>query len=336
MGCAGSTKLRAVATKRLTRITLDLVLTPDVGTRRRPAGRLPAAGRAQARHHPAPGDRGGPGVPGHGGLPRDAGADPARPAQPVASDHGRGPRRRGAGDLRLVVRVQRPPARQGDVRHHGAGAEGPAGDQQRRAGVPARHPPEQRVAVADGEPMATYLAFFAAGRFRVQRGTANGLPFTYAVSKGLPPAQRRGVVRMLRRTPQVVDWLAGQFGPYPFRATGGVVRGSTSASRSRTRPGRCTRTSATAGRALDRGARARAPVVRRLGVGAQLARHLAQRGLRVVRRVAYDAAHGGSRSRARLPEQYDAVPATSRSGGCGSATRGRSTCSRPRCTSGAR
>ncbi len=36
------------------------------------------------------------------------------------------------------------------------------------------------------EPMVPYLAFFAAGRFRVSQGTRDGLPWLVAVSRGLP------------------------------------------------------------------------------------------------------------------------------------------------------
>ena len=41
------------------------------------------------------------------------------------------------------------------------------------------------------EPMATYLAMFAAGRFRVDRGVRDGLPWLAVVSKQLSPHQRR-------------------------------------------------------------------------------------------------------------------------------------------------
>jgi aminopeptidase N len=73
------------------------------------------------------------------------------------------------------------------------------------------------------QPMATYLAFFAVGRFRVERGVRNRLRYTYAVSKGLSAPHERQAMRMLRRTTRIVRWLEGQFGPYPFASTGGVV-----------------------------------------------------------------------------------------------------------------
>jgi aminopeptidase N len=74
-----------------------------------------------------------------------------------------------------------------------------------------------------GGPMATYLAFFAAGRFVVRQGTAHGLPYYSAVSKQLPRSQRRSALRGVRRTSAIMAWLRRQAGRYPFRETGGVV-----------------------------------------------------------------------------------------------------------------
>jgi aminopeptidase N len=74
-----------------------------------------------------------------------------------------------------------------------------------------------------GGPMATYLAFFAAGRFEVRHGVHRGLPWYVAVSRQLPRAQRRVQLRSLLRTPRIVAWLRRQLGPYPFAETGGVI-----------------------------------------------------------------------------------------------------------------
>jgi aminopeptidase N len=71
--------------------------------------------------------------------------------------------------------------------------------------------------------MASYLAFFAAGRFRVQSGVSRGLPWTVAVSSWFDRRTQDQQLRLLRRTPGVVHWLATQFGPYPFDSTGGVM-----------------------------------------------------------------------------------------------------------------
>ncbi|WP_110181707.1 M1 family metallopeptidase [Nocardioides solisilvae] len=73
------------------------------------------------------------------------------------------------------------------------------------------------------EPMTTYLAFFAAGRFDVERGVSDGLPWTVAVSSRLPRAERRASMRMLRRTPAILRRLERDLGDYPFTSTGGVV-----------------------------------------------------------------------------------------------------------------
>ncbi len=75
----------------------------------------------------------------------------------------------------------------------------------------------------DGGPMATYLAFFVAGRFEVRRGTAHRLPYYLAVSRHLGPGQRHAAMRGLRETPEIVAWLQKQLGRYPFSRTGGVV-----------------------------------------------------------------------------------------------------------------
>ena len=74
-----------------------------------------------------------------------------------------------------------------------------------------------------GGPMATYLAFFAAGRFEVRHGVHHRLPWYVAVSRQLPRAERRAELQGLLQTPRIVGWLSRQLGPYPFAETGGVV-----------------------------------------------------------------------------------------------------------------
>ena len=73
------------------------------------------------------------------------------------------------------------------------------------------------------DPMATYLAFFAAGRFQTESGVARGLPYFNAVSMGLAPGNRADAMRLMRRSPGIVRWLETQLGPYPFSSTGGVT-----------------------------------------------------------------------------------------------------------------
>jgi aminopeptidase N len=74
-----------------------------------------------------------------------------------------------------------------------------------------------------GGPMATYLAFFVAGRFEIRQGRSHHLPYYLAVSRGLDRSSRRSAMRGLRETPGIVAWLQRQVGRYPFARTGGVV-----------------------------------------------------------------------------------------------------------------
>jgi aminopeptidase N len=74
------------------------------------------------------------------------------------------------------------------------------------------------------QPMAPYLAFFAAGRFQVAQGRSRGLPWYAAVSGRLGAADRRSAMDLLRRSPAIVRWLQRQLRtPYPFGTTGGLV-----------------------------------------------------------------------------------------------------------------
>ncbi len=73
------------------------------------------------------------------------------------------------------------------------------------------------------EPMTTYLAFFAAGRFEIESGVAAGLPYFIAVSTALAPSNRTAAMNLMRRSPGVVRWLETQLGDYPFTSTGGVT-----------------------------------------------------------------------------------------------------------------
>jgi len=76
------------------------------------------------------------------------------------------------------------------------------------------------------EPMATYLAFFAAGSFDIRADTCNGLPNYVAVSRrrslgGFPGGEPAGVVA--RRGCTILTALSSVLGPYPFSAMGAVV-----------------------------------------------------------------------------------------------------------------
>ncbi|MFF3216529.1 M1 family metallopeptidase [Streptomyces sp. NPDC002886] len=70
------------------------------------------------------------------------------------------------------------------------------------------------------EPMASYLATVAVGKFAVTTGrTASGIPVYTAVS----PGEAKASGAALARLPEMVEWGIGRFGPYPFSATGAIV-----------------------------------------------------------------------------------------------------------------
>jgi aminopeptidase N len=72
----------------------------------------------------------------------------------------------------------------------------------------------------EGAPMASYLATVAIGHFRVTTGTVAGVPLVTAVAESLPA---QPIDEALARIPDVVDFLASRFGPYPFDALGAIV-----------------------------------------------------------------------------------------------------------------
>ena len=74
------------------------------------------------------------------------------------------------------------------------------------------------------EPMATYLAFFAAGSFETTTVDCHGIVNTTAVSKRTPdPAHRADVRQLADRTCAVLAAYSNVLGPYPFGSIGGVV-----------------------------------------------------------------------------------------------------------------
>ena len=75
------------------------------------------------------------------------------------------------------------------------------------------------------DPMTTYLAFFAAGRFRLEQGTVDGRPYVYAVSRRQGRAEQEDSMQLLEQTGDVVSWLESKFGAYPFTSVGGVISG---------------------------------------------------------------------------------------------------------------
>lgn len=75
----------------------------------------------------------------------------------------------------------------------------------------------------ESEPMATYLAFVAIGHYDiVRRDTRYGL-YLSAYDRGLDPQLADAARSSVEQTPEVIDFLSGIFGPYPFHQLGGVV-----------------------------------------------------------------------------------------------------------------
>ncbi|MER8013805.1 M1 family metallopeptidase [Streptomyces griseoluteus] len=77
------------------------------------------------------------------------------------------------------------------------------------------------------KPQATYLATLALGRFDITTSTSEGgVPVVNAYSKDL--GANDGAARAsVERTGELVDWLSGYFGPYPFSSAGGYVPNTT-------------------------------------------------------------------------------------------------------------
>jgi len=73
------------------------------------------------------------------------------------------------------------------------------------------------------EPMAPYLAFFAAGPFAVERSSCLGVPNVFAVSRRANNAPSRVAEEWAADTCAVATAYSAVLGPYPFGALGGVV-----------------------------------------------------------------------------------------------------------------
>lgn len=75
----------------------------------------------------------------------------------------------------------------------------------------------------ESEPMASYLAFVAIGHYDVvRRDTRYGL-YLGAYDRGLAPQVADAARASVEQTPEILDFLSGIFGPYPFHQLGGVV-----------------------------------------------------------------------------------------------------------------
>ncbi|MEU1195535.1 M1 family metallopeptidase [Streptomyces sp. NPDC005813] len=70
------------------------------------------------------------------------------------------------------------------------------------------------------EPMASYLATVAVGRYDISRSTTGkGLPVYVAVD----PTQAEAGKKVPDRIAEILDWAEYNFGPYPFSSTGAIV-----------------------------------------------------------------------------------------------------------------
>jgi aminopeptidase N len=72
------------------------------------------------------------------------------------------------------------------------------------------------------DPVASYLVTFHAAEIDlVERTGPGGLPLLFAFADGVPAAQRA----VFARTPEILAFFEGVFGPYPFETAGGTVVG---------------------------------------------------------------------------------------------------------------
>ena len=71
--------------------------------------------------------------------------------------------------------------------------------------------------------MVPYLAFFAAGDFRIEKGVHRGLPWLVAVSQALGRPDQDASMRLMRKTPTIVAGLERDLGAYPFSVVGGLT-----------------------------------------------------------------------------------------------------------------
>jgi aminopeptidase N len=88
-------------------------------------------------------------------------------------------------------------------------------------GLPVAGPGRAVFRWAVAEPIASYLTTVYIDRFTTTTGTlADGTPILNAFAPDQQSAQS-----VAARTPEVLDYLATKFGPYPFESAGGIYSG---------------------------------------------------------------------------------------------------------------
>lgn len=73
------------------------------------------------------------------------------------------------------------------------------------------------------EPMASYLATASIGEFGLTTYRKNGIFFLDAIDPKLDPELAANARASFAREPEFLRFMAGVFGPYPFKAAGGLV-----------------------------------------------------------------------------------------------------------------
>ena len=183
----------------------------------------------------------------------------------------------------------------------------------------------------EDSPMATYLTTIDTGQWEIRPGrTPGGVPEYVAADPVLPDVNGVAPVDFFYDTSaEAVDFLSRYFGRYPFSSTGAIADNATYQGtplgfslETQTKPVY----SAVRDTSDDR-ARAGAPVVRRQRDALDVGQHLAQRGLRDVRRVPVARARRHAVGARVVPEPTMPARPRRRSGRSSSRTRNATRCS---------
>ncbi|MFD9905210.1 M1 family metallopeptidase [Streptomyces sp. NPDC059063] len=75
------------------------------------------------------------------------------------------------------------------------------------------------------EPMASYLATVAVGRYDTETSMANDTPVFTAVDPTIPDDKKKRIKKVFAKIPDIMDWAEENFGDYPFSSTGAIAEG---------------------------------------------------------------------------------------------------------------